>query len=241
MLRAVFAEHCFPRATDLRVEIGDPADRLIALAEEEDAELIVVGCRGRGEIRAELLGRVSSALMNRAPCPVVVMPRPAVAPLDAVSIRSVVCGIAGEEGDASLLRLAEDLARRLGGDLHVVHAYDPWARHVAPAGGPAAPVDVDLRRSAELRLATALRNTEVEAHGVVLSLRAAEALDRVAEEKRAGFVVVGSQGRSKLGSVLHGSVPTRLAAEGSTAVVVLPPAARLEPGSGHYECAAQAV
>jgi nucleotide-binding universal stress UspA family protein len=75
----------------------------------------------------------------------------------------------------------------------------------------------------------------------VLSLPAAEALDRVAEEQRAGLVVVGSRGRSKLGSVLHGSVPTRLAAEGSTVLVVLPPAARLEPGSGHYECAAQAA
>jgi nucleotide-binding universal stress UspA family protein len=59
---------------ELRVLIGDPAENLLTLAEEEQAQLIVVGSRGRGALKTALLGSVSSTLTTRAPCPVVVVP-----------------------------------------------------------------------------------------------------------------------------------------------------------------------
>jgi nucleotide-binding universal stress UspA family protein len=57
-----------------RVGTGVPADRLADLADEEDAELIVVGSRGRGAFRAAFLGSVSSDLIGVARCPVLVVP-----------------------------------------------------------------------------------------------------------------------------------------------------------------------
>jgi nucleotide-binding universal stress UspA family protein len=237
-LRAVAAEHCFPDGTDLRVKTGDPASTLMAVADREDAELIVVAAGGRSTVSAALLGGVTSTLMREAPCPVVVVPSEAVAPLDAQGMRSVVCGVAGEESDTALLRLADDLANRVGGELHAVHAYDPRATHAAVAAAPAPPLDDDLRQSAEQRLALALEQAGIDAQGSVLPLPAAEALDQVAEQHTGGLIVVGSRGRSKRGSILHGSVPTQLAAQGRTAVVVLPLGTRLDPGSGHYELVA---
>jgi nucleotide-binding universal stress UspA family protein len=59
---------------DRRVELGAPAQRLVAVAEDEDAELIVVGSRGRGALRAALLGSVSTEVIGAAPCPVLVVP-----------------------------------------------------------------------------------------------------------------------------------------------------------------------
>lgn len=59
---------------ELRVLIGDPAESVLTLAEEEQAQLIVVGSRGRGALKTALLGSVSSTLTTRAPCPVVVVP-----------------------------------------------------------------------------------------------------------------------------------------------------------------------
>ena len=58
---------------------GFPAERLADLADEEDAELIVVGSRGRGAFRAAFLGSVSNELIGIARCPVVVVPPGAVA------------------------------------------------------------------------------------------------------------------------------------------------------------------
>lgn len=52
------------------VDVGHPADRLVAVAEEENAALIVVGSTGP---RSSLLGSVSADVSRRAPCPVVVV------------------------------------------------------------------------------------------------------------------------------------------------------------------------
>jgi nucleotide-binding universal stress UspA family protein len=58
-----------------RVAIGVPAERLADLADEEDAELIVVGSRGRGAFKAAFLGSVSNSLVGVARCPVLIVPR----------------------------------------------------------------------------------------------------------------------------------------------------------------------
>ena len=48
------------------------ASRIVA--DEEDAELIVVGSRGRGAFKAAFLGSVSNALVGVARCPVLIVP-----------------------------------------------------------------------------------------------------------------------------------------------------------------------
>jgi nucleotide-binding universal stress UspA family protein len=60
---------------DRRLLSGRPAERLAELADEEEAELVVVGSRGRGPVRAAFLGSVSTELIGLAPCPVLVVPR----------------------------------------------------------------------------------------------------------------------------------------------------------------------
>jgi nucleotide-binding universal stress UspA family protein len=56
---------------DWLVEVGHPADRLIAAAVTENASMIVVGSTGP---RSPLLGSISAEVSRRAPCPVVVVP-----------------------------------------------------------------------------------------------------------------------------------------------------------------------
>ena len=60
------------RGASWLVDIGNPADRLVAAAEAEKASLIVVGSTGP---RSSLLGGISAEVSRRAPCPVVVVPR----------------------------------------------------------------------------------------------------------------------------------------------------------------------
>jgi nucleotide-binding universal stress UspA family protein len=79
-----------------RVEYGLPPERLADLADEERAEVIVVGSRGRGRLAAAFLGSVSSDLIGLARCPVLVVPRGA---------RASTCGDgvdASEEAPASV-------------------------------------------------------------------------------------------------------------------------------------------
>jgi nucleotide-binding universal stress UspA family protein len=62
-----------PAIADARV--GDPAVELIAASHELD--LVVCGSRGRGPLRAVLLGSVTERVLRGAACPVVIVPRPA--------------------------------------------------------------------------------------------------------------------------------------------------------------------
>ncbi|HJQ49487.1 MAG TPA: universal stress protein [Gaiellaceae bacterium] len=57
-----------------RAVLGFAADRLADVADEEAAELIVVGSRGRGAFKAAFLGSVSTDLIGVARCPVLVVP-----------------------------------------------------------------------------------------------------------------------------------------------------------------------
>jgi nucleotide-binding universal stress UspA family protein len=58
---------------------GDPADQLIARSEGMD--LMVIGSRGYGPLRAVLAGGVSGRVARGAHCPVIVVPRGVEAPL----------------------------------------------------------------------------------------------------------------------------------------------------------------
>lgn len=53
------------------VDVGHPADRLVAAAKVSQASLIVIGSRGP---RSSLLGSISADVSRRAPCPVVIVP-----------------------------------------------------------------------------------------------------------------------------------------------------------------------
>jgi nucleotide-binding universal stress UspA family protein len=53
------------------VDVGHPADRLVAAAEDEQASLLVLGSHGP---RSSLLGSISAEVSRRASCPVVVVP-----------------------------------------------------------------------------------------------------------------------------------------------------------------------
>jgi hypothetical protein len=80
---------------------GRPADVLIALSETVD--LLVIGSRGYGPLRAVLLGGVSGQVTRSAACPVVVVPPQATS---AVRSGVRVGGLTGEWSQRSGTRTA---------------------------------------------------------------------------------------------------------------------------------------
>lgn len=55
---------------------GDPSAAIARLAEEEGADLIVMGTHGRTGISRMVMGSVAEAVVRRAPCPVLTFKKP---------------------------------------------------------------------------------------------------------------------------------------------------------------------
>jgi nucleotide-binding universal stress UspA family protein len=58
----------------LRCEWGDPAETIIETVRRRQADILVVGRRGRSRLSGLLLGSVSQKLASLAPCIVIVVP-----------------------------------------------------------------------------------------------------------------------------------------------------------------------
>jgi nucleotide-binding universal stress UspA family protein len=54
--------------------IADSRPSRVLLSEAQDAAMLVVGTRGRGQLSSLVMGSVSRDCITRAPCPVVVVP-----------------------------------------------------------------------------------------------------------------------------------------------------------------------
>jgi nucleotide-binding universal stress UspA family protein len=57
---------------DTMVRGGDPADQIVRAADELEADLVVIGGRGKGAMQAIVLGSVAYRVLHHAPCPVLV-------------------------------------------------------------------------------------------------------------------------------------------------------------------------
>jgi nucleotide-binding universal stress UspA family protein len=77
--RAVIAQSLVERGRETGVPVsflvweGDPGDQIVAAAEAEHADMVVVGSHGRGTVGRLFLGSVSEHVVRNAPCPVLVV------------------------------------------------------------------------------------------------------------------------------------------------------------------------
>ncbi|MDP8959115.1 MAG: universal stress protein [Actinomycetota bacterium] len=55
-------------------ELGDPAARLVAFCEENQADVLVVGRRGASIVERMVMGSVADRVAHESPCPVLVVP-----------------------------------------------------------------------------------------------------------------------------------------------------------------------
>lgn len=60
-------------ACETRREVGHPVERIVAIATQEKADLVVIGGRGRSAFQSLLVGSVTFGVLQHAPCPVLVV------------------------------------------------------------------------------------------------------------------------------------------------------------------------
>ena len=53
-----------------RIEVGSPAETIVAAAEREKFDIIIIGSRGHSRLKSLVVGGVADQVMEHAPCPV---------------------------------------------------------------------------------------------------------------------------------------------------------------------------
>jgi nucleotide-binding universal stress UspA family protein len=188
---------------------GDVAAELVAAC--ADADLLVVGSRGRGPLKGLVLGSVSRACLAHAPCPVVVVrPQPEEAPPRG----RVIVGVDGSDHSRQALRVAADEARLRGVALHVLHAVH-WDHSGEELLIPTRKQLVEWGRKL---VAAELAATGVKGRPVVVHGDASEVLVR--HSTHADLLVVGSRGRNPAAGLLLGSTSEHCARHAHCPVMV---------------------
>jgi nucleotide-binding universal stress UspA family protein len=216
-----------------RVEVqeGHPVDVLLAAADDEHADLLVVGSRGVGANPALALGSTSLRVLQATQVPVLVVPdRPAGrGPADGVRLHHILVGVDRSEPSLAALELAADLAVTLGGSLSVVEVFE-----YVPAFplGPSTAVTSEGEEHAIERtmalLEAEVRGIRERRVGVQVIVRSGDpvpTLLEVADDVDADLVVVGTRGRGGPAELLLGSVARTVADRARRPTLVVPAAA----------------
>lgn len=187
------------------LEIGRPAELLIAHADQWFADLIVVGSRGLGAAASALLGSVSAHLVDHAPCPVLVARSP-----EATRMVLAADGTESSMGIPRILGSWGAAFRGLPVEVLSVSAHEerptPWGP--AGEGSEEEATDLELHRGIAEQVADEMIELGWSAAALVRAGDPGREIVATGREWGADLIVTGSRGlgtlrRFVLGSVAH--------------------------------------
>ena len=202
---------------------GRAASVVVDEASEWRADLIVMGSRGHGEIASMLLGSVSSEVVDHAPCPVLVARR-------SMLTRAVL----GQDGSDCAAHAESVLGRWPIFEKVAIEVVDvapsavPWSTVTqATYAGSVEPYVEAIKavQSADENVAEAaakrLRSAGRTASASVAQGSPATELIRIANDRAADLIVVGTRGRTGLRRLVLGSVASHVLHHASCSVLIV--------------------
>jgi nucleotide-binding universal stress UspA family protein len=205
----------------VHVEKGSPADALQALAEQGEADLIVLGSTHHAHVGSVAPGSVAEHLLHGARCRLVIAPKGyGDADHSQDRLRVAAVGFDGMAESYAALEEAAKLATKFGGSLRVIGVDTPvpamGAAAAAQAGAEAGPDFQTQLNSAVTQLSEELRALPVYERG--------DPVRKLLEAAEVGvdLLVLGSRGFGPVMRLLIGSVSSRVIREAPCPVLVVP-------------------
>jgi len=206
---------------------GDPAEEILAEAVLSGVDLLVMGTRGLSGLKRALLGSVTSAVIAKAPIPILL-----VAPdsLSLSSLETLMVPMDGSTGSKNALRVAERLAQSAGARLVLAQVVVPVSlyAYAALTEEPAAYVDPDWEQRALVeareyvsRTAADLSAAGIRSEGVARIGDVSGALADIAQSRHADLVVMATHGRSGAARAVLGSIADEMVRESRLPILLV--------------------
>lgn len=206
-----------------RVSRGRAASAIVDTARELEADLVITGSRGYGQLRSMLLGSVAAEVAADAPCPVLVARRPAVTRLvvatdGSQSARAIPDQLAawavfdGLPADAVAVSIPDSTAFETAVSLYTLGDERLATRRRQLRAGYADDAESMAARLSEVGLpATAHLRAGDPAHEILA----------VAKEREADLIVTGTRGLGGIDHLLLGSVARNVLTHARCSVLVM--------------------
>jgi nucleotide-binding universal stress UspA family protein len=200
---------------------GRPAEAVARSAKREQPDLLVIGSRGVTEFQPMLLGGVSRKLLVQAPCPVLLVKKPASA------LKRIVLGADGSIESWEAVAWLRGLPKEIRPVVTVASVIPslPLESIRVPSRALAVGNQVEgvLRREAKklaARVAGTLRNAGFSAKEIVLAGSPGAELVTLAGREQANLIVVGSRSGRSAHEYFMGSVADTVVKHASCSVLV---------------------
>ena len=199
-VQSLLPMHAGPSTKHLR--IGSPAEVIVSMAEEQKADLIVMGARGLGPVKERLLGSVSHRILTLAPCATLIVNGPVKA------MKQILLPLQGLSDAEAAIRFLQ---------LKPFHeAVEMTLLTVLPSTGPPRPGDAAAAAAATEKLeeqadyiegvAERLRAIGYQAHGVAVLGTPSAMILQEATTLRSDLILMGTRGRQGITRFVLGSV-----------------------------------
>jgi nucleotide-binding universal stress UspA family protein len=192
---------------------GDPAREILAVAREENADLILMPSHGYGRMEGLLLGSVTTKLLGHCECPFWIAPQTPPSEMREFQIRSVLCAVDFSPTSLKTTQTARDLADEFLAKLTLAHA-TPGVEIYGPGGSHELHgMKEELVNSAKRHMAKLQTEAGTNAETFIGSGDVGKVIAQAATESHADLVVGGRRfvrgplGRSLYDIIHHSSVP----------------------------------
>lgn len=182
---------------------GEPFDRIVHVADDENCDLVVMGRRGPHHLERELVGSVTARVIGYTQKDVLVVPDNT-----RLTRKNILLATDGSPSCETAVERAIELATQQSASLTAVSVVYTNDEYLALAPG----VVEELIGKAKDKLATIKQKGEEV--GVMIDVmvkegEAYEAITALAQKNDVDLIVMGSHGRKRLQSLLMGSVTER--------------------------------
>jgi len=189
------------------IRAGDsPHSEITAAADQINADLIVMGQQGRRGLARMMVGAATVRVIGSAKCSVLSVPVGA----GMWQNRILLCTDGSRFSDAAAVSAAK-IAHCCAAPVTVISALVPSHSESRQQEG----------RDAVVRTVAQLKQEGIDVDGQALFGEADDVIIKLAEDKKADLIVVGTYGRTGFGKVLLGSVSERVIGKAKCAVLVV--------------------
>lgn len=203
------------------IRAGESASgEILAYAEAEGVDLIVMGTRGRTGLGRLLLGSVAEIVVRESTCPVITVPTRA----PSMATQRVLAAIDFSDYSRTTLAHAAAMAELFDAPLDVIHVLQEVVVPSAygPEIGPIVTPALEQRTASALAaMVREIVPPEIESTSTVVVGYPATEILRFAEEQECGLIVLATHGLSGLQHFLIGSVTEKVVRKASCPVLTV--------------------